>query len=288
MVNEYITQIGKFLEDNSWARIAIAIVCLLVVHLVFKFISGGIIRRLVRSKKSHPRQAEEKREKTLTLVINRTSAVLLWVIGLFLVLSQLNINWSGILAGAGLVGVIVGFGAQKVAGDFIAGFFILIEDQYGIGDIVEVKDMAYGVVERIDLRTTHIRDLDGGLHVIANGNIINMANHSYGWAAALVYMWFEYDTDVDTLEKLINDVGLEMTKDESWSREMKSAISFDRVEDYGSEGLKVRATGETAPGMQWAVAGEFRRRLKPKLDEAGVRIAYPRRIIEQVDIGDKA
>lgn len=275
------SQIGDMLTDNVWLRILVVVVFLAIVQGIVRLILGGAIRRLVRGKKYQSKRAEEQREHTLIMVASRTLAVVVWVIGLFFVLSQLNFNWSGLLAGAGLIGIVVGFGAQKVAGDFISGFFILLENQYGVGDVVEVKGMAYGVVESIDLRTTHIRDLDGGMHIIANGEIINMANHSYGWGSALVYLWFDYDSDVNQIEKIMNKVGAGLVKDDVWGKELKTAVAFDRVEDYGSEGLKVRALGETAPGMQWAVAGEFRRRLKPELDKAGIKIAYPRRIIEQ-------
>lgn len=282
MDNLYFSQVGDLLADNIWLRVAALIFALLIVQLIIKLISGRIIGSLVRSKKFSSKRAESQREQTLTMVINRASAVIVWIVGVFFILGQLNINWSSILAGAGLVGIVIGFGAQKVAGDFIAGFFILLENQYGLGDIIEIKDMgAYGEVERIDLRTTHIRSLDGGMHIIANGNIVNMANHSYGWASALVYMWFDYDSDINKIEKLMNETGAEMVKDDVWGKELKSAITFDRVEDFGSDGLKIRALGNTAPGMQWAVAGEFRRRLKPRLDKAGIKTAYPRRVMQQ-------
>ena len=277
----FLAEVAATLQDNAWARIGVIVVFLVVAHYVIKVMSGVVLRGLIRGKKYQSKRAEEQREKTLTMVFNRTSAVVLWIIGIFFALSQLDFNWSGLLAGAGLIGIVVGFGAQKIAGDFFAGIFILLENQYGIGDVIEIKDMAYGEVERIDLRTTHIRNLDGGLHIIANGDIVNMTNHSYGWSAALIYMWFDYKSDVDTIEKLMNKVGAELSKDETWAKELHSPIVFDRVEDYGADGLKVRAMGETAPGMQWAIAGEFRRRLKPELDKAGVAVAYPHRIIKQ-------
>lgn len=273
--------IGELLTENIWLRLLAVAVALYLIDVLARVVLSGAIRRLVRGKKYQSKRAEKQREDTLIMVMSRTLAVALWIIGIFFVLSQLDFNWSGLLAGAGLIGIVIGFGAQKVAGDFISGFFILLENQFSVGDVVEVKDMAYGVVEKIDLRTTYIRDLDGGLHIIANGDIVNMANHSYGWATALVYLWFDYDSDINQIEKIMNKVGSDLAKDEQWGKELHGPVSFDRVEDYGSDGLKVRALGETAPGMQWAVAGEFRRRLKPQLDKAGIKIAYPRRIIEK-------
>ena len=274
--------IENLLDDNVWARIGLIIICLIIVHLIIKVFIGTLLRSLVRGKRFESRRAEQQREDTLTMVFTRTSAVVLWIIGVFLTISQFDFNWAGLAAGAGVIGLVVGLGAQKVAGDFFAGIFILLENQYGVGDVVEVKDMAYGVVERIDLRTTHIRNLDGGMHIIANSEIVNMANHSYGWSSALVYLWFDHKNDVDKIEQVINQVGTKMAEDATWSEEIKSAIQFNRVDDYGADGIKVMALGETAPGMQWAVAGEFRRRLKPELDKAGIEVAYPHRIIKQL------
>lgn len=267
--------------DNDWyIQIAVIIVILLAAQLVIRQFSGAVIRRMIHSKKFSSKRAEEQREETLTNVINKVTGSVVWIIGFGLILSQFNLDWEGMLAGAGVLGIIIGFGAQKVLGDFLSGFFILLENQYGIGDVVEVEGMAYGVVEHVYLRTTHIRNLDGGMHIIANGEIVNMANHSYGWATALVYQWVHYDTDVKQVEKLANKVGLEMSEDKVWAEATKAPMSFDRVEDYGSDGIKVRITGDTSPGMQWAVAGEFRQRLKAEFDKAAIKPAYPHRIVE--------
>lgn len=273
--------LGDVLAHNTLAHILIIIICLIVAHWVIGLLAGRLIRGLVRDKKYHSVRAAKQREDTLIMVFSRATAIGLWVIGVGLVLSQLDFNWAGLAAGAGVLGIVIGFGAQKVAGDFIAGFFILLENQYGIGDVVEVANMAYGVVERIDLRTTHIRNLDGGLHVIANGEIVNMANHSFGFATAVLYFWFANDTNVDEVETIMNQVGATLTKDETWGKEIKTALAFDRVEDFGADGLKVRVLGNTEPGMQWAVAGEFRRRLKPVLETKGIELAYPHRVVHR-------
>lgn len=270
------------LLDNTFVRILLIAVCFFVIHIIIRLSIGVVIRGLVRDTKFSSTQAAKQRERTLSSVLGHTSAVILWILGIGTSISQLNFDWAGLLAGASVLGLVIGLGAQKVAGDFLAGFFILLENQFGIGDVVEVKDMAYGEVEHINMRTTHIRNLDGGLHIIANSEIVNMANHSYGWATALIYLWIHHEADLDMVEKIINQTGLELAKDEVWAKEVKSPIVFDRIEDYGADGTKIRALGTTGPSMQWAVAGEFRRRLKPKLDKAGVKIAYPNRIVEQV------
>lgn len=269
--------------DNIFLRIAVILLLLMIVHYFLKAIAGTVIRSLVRDKKYNTVASAKQREQTLIMVFTRTVDALLWIVGIGLVLGQFEFNWAGLAAGAGVLGIVVGFGAQKIAGDFFAGLFILLEGQYYVGDVVEVVGMAYGVVERIDLRTTHIRDLDGGMHIIANGEVVNMANHSYGWASALIYLWFEQDTDVDKLEKIVNKVGDKIAQDETWSKQTKTPVRFDRVEDLSKDGLKVRILGDTSPGMQWAVAGEFKRLLKPELEKAGIRIAYPHAIITSSD-----
>lgn len=275
----YMDSWVEFIGHHWYARVVILIIVLFAAQYIIRRFSTTIIRRLVRPKNFSTLAAERQREDTLISVVNKVTGSVVWIIGICLILSQLNFNWAGLLAGAGVLGVVVGFGAQKVFGDFLSGFFILLENQYGIGDIVEVGDMAYGTVEAVHLRTTHIRNLDGGLHIIANSQIVNMANHSYGFATALVYLWVEYDTDIKKVEKIMNDVGHDMMNDPVWKNEIKEVVSYDRVEDYGADGLKVRATGTTAPGMQWGVAGEYRARLKLELDKAGIKPAYPHRIM---------
>lgn len=268
--------------DHHWyVRVLILIAALFVTQYIIRRFSTSVIRRLVRPKNFSSPTAEKQREDTLISVVNKVTGAVVWIIGVCLILSQLNFNWGGLLAGAGVVGVVIGFGAQKVFGDFLAGFFILLENQYGIGDVVEVGDMAYGTVEAVNLRTTHIRNLDGGLHIIANSQIVNMANHTYGFATAVIYLFFDYDTNVEKVAEIMNRVGEDLAKDPVWKLETKEAVSYDRVEDYGADGLKVRATGTTTPGMQWGIAGEYRQRLKIELDKAGIKPAYPHRIVHE-------
>lgn len=211
------------------------------------------------------------RVKTISRV-SRGIVTLLWVaIGGLVALMAIGINIAPLLAGAGIIGVALSLPAQSLIKDAINGFFIILEDQYAVGDVITVHGIR-GLVENINLRITQIRDEEGRLVTIPNSEIGVIANHSSHWAQADVHIPISYHTDVDQVLGLIEATGKAMQASDRWSAAMLKEPEVLGVEDFDERGLTIRVWIKTQPLKQWEVAREYRRRLKVALDAAGIVI----------------
>jgi small-conductance mechanosensitive channel len=177
-----------------------------------------------------------------------------------------------LIAGAGIVGVAIGFGSQNLVRDFISGIFMLMEDQYGVGDVVDAGP-ATGTVEGVGLRTTRLRDVSGTLWHIPNGEIRRVGNRSQGWARALVDVELAYSTDLDDATGTIERVGHELYAEEQWAPKILEQPEVWGVEELGPDGIRVRLGAKTRPLEQWKVARELRARLKVAFDQAGIEVS---------------
>ncbi|MFH0915032.1 MAG: mechanosensitive ion channel family protein [bacterium] len=218
-----------------------------------------------------------QRADTLGHALSSVASVVIYVIAGMLCLSELEVNLGPLLAGAGIVGVAVGFGAQSLVRDFLSGMFILIEDQYGLGDIVDVGETT-GLIEGVTLRSTKLRSLDGTLWHVPNGEIRRSGNKSQYWARILLDVPVPYEADLVAASTLIKEVA-----DGVWSGDLSSEVIEEPevwgVEDFGPDSLAVRLVVKTTPGSQWTVAREIRGRLKEAFDQAGIEIPFPQRTV---------
>lgn len=199
-------------------------------------------------------------------------------IGTLVALTALGVNIGPLLAGAGLIGVAVSLASQNLIKDAINGFFIILEDQYALGDIIAVGNWM-GFVENLNLRITQLRDAEGRLITIPNSEIKTVANLSSRWSRADLYIPVAYNADIDQALKLIQSVGLEMDKDAQWQEQILETPQVLGVESFGDRGLMIRVWIKTQPLKQWEVAREFRRRLKIAFDQAGIAIPFPQQVI---------
>lgn len=198
-----------------------------------------------------------------------------WIaVGTLVALSVIGVNIGPLLAGAGLIGVAVSLASQSLIKDAINGFFIILEDQYAVGDVINVANVG-GLVENMNLRITQLRDAEGRLITIPNSEIKIIANLSSNWSRADLNIPVAYHADVDKALALINNVAQEMTRDEHWRKQILDKPEVLGVDDFGSRGVTIRVWIKTQPLKQWEVAREFRRRLKGALDEAGISIPLP-------------
>ena len=214
-----------------------------------------------------------------------TLAQLLRSLGLFVVLTfsvilslGVFINVTPLLAGAGVVGLAVSFGAQSLVKDFFAGFFILFEDQFAVGDIVEIEGRS-GVVERMTLRLTQVRSLDGTLHSVPNGTITVVSNRTRGWSRAVIEVGVDYRADVDHALRVFRDEVARFAADEEWAPLLDGPPEVWGVESLGDNAVTIRTVARTRPGQQWAIARELRRRIKNRLDEERIEIPFPQRTV---------
>jgi moderate conductance mechanosensitive channel len=212
-----------------------------------------------------------QRVEALATVLRSVASFAIWVVAAFMVLGTIGIQIGPLLAGAGILGVALGFGSQSLVRDFLSGIFILVEDQFGVGDIVDLGE-AQGVVEVVSLRTTRIRSVDGIVWHVPNGEITRVGNMSQHWSRALLDIQVAYDTDIPTARGVMKGVA-----DELW-REDPAVLEEPEiwgVEDLGASGIAIRLVVKTKPSEQWAVSRELRERIKAAFDEAEIEIPFP-------------
>ncbi len=220
-----------------------------------------------------------QRAEALGALAGSVLRVLIWTVALFILLSTaFGINLTPLLAGAGILGIAVGFGAQGLVSDFLAGIFMLAEDQFGVGDIVNVGE-ASGVVEGVSLRTTRIRDVTGTLWHVPNGQIMRVGNMSQEWARALLDIGVAYGTDIDAASELILTIATDMAGEEDYREIFLDEPEIWGVENLGNDSVDIRLVIKTQPGQQWAIARELRRRIKNAFDAAEVEIPFPQRTV---------
>ena len=268
------TPVTDWLLEHG-TRILIILLAWLVLWLVVrKFLPRFIRRTLTRTMEGETEEAMQKRTNTLRPIFVGAGSILIAIIVLFMILAELDISIAPVLAGFGIAGIAVGFGAQFLIRDLIAGFFILLENQYRVGDVARVADIA-GLVEEIHLRKTVLRDLDGIVHHVPNGEIRVASNYTKKFGRVNLDVPVAYGTDLDHAFEVINRVGQEMVKEDYWRDIILDVPKVLRVNDFGDSGIDIKILGDTKPIRQWEVTGELRRRIKKAFDEEGIEIPWP-------------
>ncbi len=222
----------------------------------------------------------EQRGHTVSQLLRSVGLVVLVSLGLLLSLNVF-IPIGPLLAGAGILGLAVSFGAQSLVKDVIAGFFYLLEGQFAVGDIIEVAGKS-GVVERMTLRLVVLRDLHGVLHMIPNGQITTVSNKTRTWSRAVVDVGVAYGTDVDRALEVFRDEALRFAKAPEWAAQFDGLPEVLGVDSLGDSAVTIRVLLRTTPGKQFGVAREFRRRIKSRLDREGIEIPFPQRTLHMV------
>jgi small conductance mechanosensitive channel len=214
------------------------------------------------------------RASSVATVVTSTITVVIWVIALLLSLGELGINLAPLIAGAGIAGIAIGFGAQNLVKDCVAGFFMLVEDQYGIGDVVDVG-LASGSVERISLRTTVLRSQDGTVWHVPNGEIHRVGNRSQLWSVAVLDVVVAYDADLGETRRVVHDVAERVVADERFAGDILAAPELLGVEATGPDGVTLRLLVKTNPGAQYRLQRALREEIKLALDTAGIDVRPP-------------
>lgn len=220
----------------------------------------------------------QARMQSISLAVGSTAAVIIWSIAIIMALGETGVDLAPLIAGAGIAGVALGFGAQSLVRDCIAGLFMLLEDQFGVGDVVDL-DEATGVVEKISLRTTVLRGLDGTVWHVPNGEVTRVGNKSQLWSVALVDVNVAYDCDLAAARQVILDGATELTESDEWSSVVIEPPQLLGVEALAADGITIRLTIKVEPGEQWALQRALREALKDALEHAGIEIPFPQRTI---------
>jgi small conductance mechanosensitive channel len=228
------------------------------------------LRARMRGLNSGTGISERRRARMAALgsILRSIASTVLFTIASMLVLAEIGVNLAPILAGAGILGVAVGFGAQNLVRDFLSGLFMLFEDQYGVGDCIKVGDTT-GTVEAVGLRITTVRDADGVIWYIRNGEILRVGNKSQGWSLLTVDVPVDF-TDLDTAAKVLRKAADAFTRDEDWGKELLGSPEVLGVEEVTLDGAVVRTSVKTNPQAQAQVARQLRRQLTEALDASGI------------------
>ena len=227
----------------------------------------------------------EKRLNTLMGIVRKTVGVVIWLIFIMILLKKINIDIAPILAGAGIVGLAVGFGAQELVRDFITGFFILLENQIRTGDVAIINGTG-GAVEKIELRTITLRDLSGVVHIFQNGKINTVANMTKGWSAMVFDIGVAYKEDLAQVMELMKETADKMRSEEPFEDQILEPMEIFGLDSFGDSALVVKGRIKTKPSQQWTVGREYRKRLKEVFDQHNIEIPFPHQTIywgEKID-----
>jgi len=276
-------QLLRLLQDPILPILLIAVFALAAVRIAHTIIQGIVKRLLDREVTEGTAQelsAVEVKKRMDTIDTLATSAVRVFVmlIAGIMILGKLNLDVGPAVAGLGVVGVAVGFGAQSLVRDYLNGALILIENQFSKGDVVSIGGVT-GTVEDFSLRRTTLRDLDGVVHTVPNGEIRVASNRTRLWGRINLDVTLAYGTDIERAILVVNDVGKAMAADTDWRRRVMEAPHVERVEAIGEFGITLKILGMVRAPEQWAAGGELRKRLLAAFQTHGIEIPRPQRVV---------
>ena len=283
-----LAELADMLLGTTLTVIAIFLAAILVNRFATRSIkrglrtlhSGAVRERLGALRRRAPAALQEtdemslraeQRIEALTSVLRSITTVVIFAIAGLMILAEVGLNLAPLLAGAGIVGLALGFGAQSLVKDFLSGLFILVEDQFGVGDIVDLDQQTSGTVEAVSLRTTRLRSVDGTVWHVPNGDIRRVGNKSQHWSRAVLDIEVAYETDIDHATSTIKRVA-----DELWRRreDILEEPEVWGVEQFGPNSIVLRLVVKTRPADQYAVSRELRQRLKEAFDAEGIQLPY--------------
>jgi len=222
----------------------------------------------------------DQRRETLADVFASVTRITIYIVGGLVAMEQIGINTGPLLGSVAILGLAVSFGSQNLVRDVVNGFFILLENQFAVGDVVTVNGQT-GTVERITIRSTWMRAYNGTLHCIPNGSISLVSNMTRGWSRSIVNIGVGYSSDVDMVETIVTRVGTELFADEKWAEILDEAPAFVGVVELGDSSVVVRLACVVRPGNQWGVERELLRRLKAAFDAEGIEIPFPQIVVNK-------
>lgn len=269
-------EIMFWLRTSGLRLVVIGIGSILLVRLL-RVVADRILHLMTNG--GAPAVTErEKRARTLAGLLRTVGTTLVLIVAVMMALREIGLDITPLIAGAGVAGLAIGFGAQGLIKDVIAGFFILLEDQFHVGDVIQAGG-ASGQVERMTLRMTIVRDLQGTVHFIPNGEIKVASNLTKEWSRAVLEIGVGYEEDVDRVMAVLTEVGHSLADDETFGKLVLEPPQVLGVEALADSQVTIRMLAKTLPLKQWEVARELRRRIKARFDREGIQIPYPHRVI---------
>ncbi len=272
-MNNYVQTLQQWTVEHGLRILIILVITKLLIVLLNK-----AVNRFEKRFGDGVASEKEKRVKTLSGIISTAIKVTVYSAAIIMVIAECGIAIGPLLAGAGIAGLAIGFGAQSLVKDIISGFFIILEDQIRVGDVVNIAG-AGGIVEAINLRTTRLRDLEGRVHIVPNGLIDVATNFTREWSRALVEIGVAYKEDVDQVIEVLREVGEELRNDPDFKNLILEPMTVLGVNSFGDSSINISMFFKTLPIRQWDVAREFRKRVKKAFDQRGITIPFPHRTV---------
>lgn len=274
-LNHYI---DIFTDDEFWLGITdvvIKITLIVIISGIIVKIAKNMISKVFLIRAKSRLRTSERRDETMRRLLQNVASYIIYFIAILMVLETVNVNVRGLIAGAGIVGLAVGFGAQSLVKDVITGFFIIFEDQFAVGDYVRIGQIE-GTVEEIGLRTTKIKNVTGELNIIPNGNILEVTNFSIHNSVAVVDIGISYEGDIEKAERVITNLLEGMP---SRYEDLVRAPELLGIQSFGASEVVLRITAETEPMRHFYIARQLRKELKETLDANGIEIPYPHMVM---------
>lgn len=280
-----LTQLrSEWAERFNWAALTatgLKILGSLFVAWLAYYALKSALKRIERSLGTSPGVVtpQEQRTRTLLSLLRSVGLVIIAVMTLFMVLGSLGVELGPLLAGAGVVGLAVSFGAQSLVKDVISGLFMLFENQFGVGDVIRIEGVS-GTVEKMTLRVVVLRDVHGVVHIVPNGQITKVSNLTRSWARVVLEVGVAYKEDPDRVMDVLRDVGAEMYADPAWQPVMLEPVEVPGIEMFGESAVNIRVMVKVLPLKQWDVARELRRRIKIRFDREEIEIPFPHQTVQ--------
>jgi len=279
-IQKWSESIVPWLLTHGLKIVIIAVAAWAINKIICKIIKRAVKIAVIRYE-NMSEEAEKKREETLLRIFTGVTSIVFLLLAVMMIVQEFGLEIGPLIAGAGIAGLALGFGGQYLIRDIITGLFVILENQYRIGDVVNIDGQS-GAVQDISLRKTTLRDLDGTVHHIPHGTITIVSNLSKDWARVNLDMGVSYNSNLDHVIEVINRTGKELAEDPGFKDSIISPPQFLRVNEFADSAIVVKILGETKPLKQWEVTGEYRKRLKAAFDKEGIEIPFPQRVVHQV------
>jgi len=282
ILSQLSADLGLFQEwiQTLTGIVIIAYVAVLIYWILLLLLDS--LKHAVSDEDNTSTSEIEQRTQTISTVLRSTGLVLIVSVASTMILRQLGVDIAPILAGAGIAGIAIGFGAQALVKDILSGFFILLEDQFGVGDFIEAAGLS-GTVERMSLRATWLRAINGTLHVIPNGEVRTVSNRNRGWARVIIDVRIPYDEDIDRAEDLLRTLTMEIVAEKAYSSLVRSEPSVLSVAELAESWVTLKILLMTTAGQQWAISRDLQKRIVKSFNQEGIRFAYPRSVVHVIE-----
>lgn len=267
------------------------LICRMIDRLAHRAAVGTVPAVIARGKvhqlflEANPAADERRRQRadTIASLLKSITTTVIATIVIFMVIAELGYNIAPLVASAGIIGVALGFGAQSLVKDFLSGIFMILEDQYGVGDVVTLGT-ASGSIEAVGLRVTRLRDVNGTVWYVRNGEVLAVGNMSQSWSRAVLDVPVGSSEDIDRVRAVLAEVARDLWQDAEYQGDILEEPEVWGVERWDPDGVVVRVVLKTAPSQQWLVAREMRQRIKARFDAEGIEVPLPQRMVWRRDV----